>query len=100
MAQLNRISDEELASYLERMLSDGNSARADSVMDIDTFEVLNVSRKAIGEFPSDNVIPLPSWGCVDASSIRPAGHGPFAMAGFLGENSSEETAVEGAEDDE
>lgn len=61
MAKFNKISDEELAAYLEGMLSEENSARVDAAMDIDTLEVLNVSRKALDEFPTDNVISLPSW---------------------------------------
>ena len=61
MKQFNKISDEELAAYLEGMLSDKESAMVDAAMDIDTLEILNVSRKAIDEFPSDNVISLPSW---------------------------------------
>ena len=71
MKQFNKISDEELAAYLEGMLSDKESAMVDAAMDIDTLEVLNVSRKALDEFPADNVISLPSWNNVAAASIRP-----------------------------
>ena len=59
MKQFNKISDEELAAYLEGMLSDKESAMVDAAMDIDTLEILNVSRKALDEFPTDNVISLP-----------------------------------------
>ena len=69
MAKFNKISDEELAAYLEGMLSEENSARVDAAMDIDTLEVLNVSRKALDEFPTDNVISLPSWDKCCGSSI-------------------------------
>ena len=93
MKQFNKISDEELAAYLEGMLSDKESAMVDAAMDIDTLEVLNVSRRAIDEFPSENVISLPSWGNISATSIRPM-YEPLAMAGFLGDSNADETADE------
>ena len=93
MKQFNKISDEELAAYLEGMLSDKESAMVDAAMDIDTLEILNVSRKALDEFPTDNVISLPSWGNVSAASIRPM-YEPLAMAGFLGDSNVDETADE------
>ena len=98
MKQFNKISDEELAAYLEGMLSDKESAMVDAAMDIDTFEILNVSRKALDEFPTDNVISLPSWDNVAAASIRPM-YEPFAMAGFLGDSNADETADEELEED-
>lgn len=98
MKQFNKISDEELAAYLEGMLSDKESAMVDAAMDIDTFEILNVSRKALDEFPTDNVISLPSWDNVVATSIRPM-YEPLAMAGFLGDSNADETADEELEED-
>ena len=98
MKQFNKISDEELAAYLEGMLSDKESAMVDAAMDIDTLEILNVSRRAINEFPSENVISLPSWGNVSAASIRPM-YEPLAMAGFLGDSNADETADEELEED-
>ena len=98
MKQFNKISDEELAAYLEGMLSDKESAMVDAAMDIDTLEILNVSRKALDEFPTDNVISLPSWGNVSAASIRPM-YEPLAMAGFLGDSNVDETAEEEVEED-
>ena len=98
MKQFNKISDEELAAYLEGMLSDKESAEIDAAMDIDTLEILNVSRRAIDEFPSDNVITLPSWNNVAAASIRPM-YEPLAMAGFLGDSNVDETAEEEVEED-
>ena len=98
MEQFNKISDEELAAYLEGMLSEKESARVDAAMDVDTLEVLSVSRKAIDEFPSENVISLPSWGNGSAASIRPM-YGPLAMAGFLGDSNADETADEEIEED-
>ena len=93
MKQFNKISDEELAAYLEGMLSDKESAMVDAVMDIDTLEILNVSRKALDEFPTDNVISLPSWENVATASIRPM-YEPLAMAGFLGESNVEDAGEE------
>ena len=98
MKKFNKISDEELAAYLEGMLSDKESAMVDAAMDIDTFEILNVSRRAIDEFPSENVISLPSWENVAAASIRPM-YEPLAMAGFLGDSNVDETADEEIEED-
>ena len=98
MKQFNKISDEELAAYLEDILSDKESAMIDAAMDIDTFEILNVSRKALDEFPTDNVISLPSWDNVAAASIRPM-YEPLAMAGFLGDSNADETADEELEED-
>lgn len=99
MKQFNKISDEELAAYLEGMLSDKESAMVDAAMDIDTFEILNVSRKALDEFSTDNVISLPSWDNVVAASIRPM-YEPLAMAGFLGDSNADETADEEIEEDD
>lgn len=99
MKQFNKISDEELAAYLEGMLSEKESARIDAAIDIDTLEILNVSRKAIDEFPSDNVITLPSWGNIAAASIRPM-YEPLAMAGFLGDSNADETADEESDTDD
>ena len=98
MKQFNKISDEELAAYLEGILSDKESAEIDAAMDIDTLEILNVSRRAIDEFPSDNVITLPSWNNVAVASIRPM-YEPLAMAGFLGDSNVDETANEEVEED-
>lgn len=98
MKQFNKISDEELAAYLEGLLSDKDSALVDAAMDIDTLEILNVSRKALDEFHADNVISLPSWENVAATLIRPM-YEPLAMAGFLGDSNADETANEESEED-
>ena len=98
MKQFNKISDEQLAAYLEGMLSDRESAMVDDAMDIDTLEILNVSRKALDEFPTGNVISLPSWENVATVSILPM-YEPLAMAGFLGDSNADETADEEIEED-
>ena len=91
MKQFNKISDEELAAYLEGMLSEQDTAKVDNAMDIDTLEILSVSRQAMNEFHMDTVIELPSWKNVSAASasIRPL-YEPLAMAGFLGDSNSNE----------
>jgi len=80
MTLFNKISNEELAAYLDEMLSKEELAKVDSTMDIKTLEILNVSRKAIKEFPTDNVISLPPWSDATANSIlkiRTFGNGCF-----------------------
>lgn len=91
MKQFNKISDEELAAYLEGMLSDQESAKVDTAMDIDTLEVLSVSRQAMNEFHKADVIELPSWEnvLVASASIRPLDE-PLAMAGFLGDMNADD----------
>lgn len=97
MKQYNKISDEELAAYLEGMLSCEDAARIDAAMDIDTLEVLSVAGKALDEFPSDNVVSLPSWDNISVASARPI-YTPMAMAGFLGDSNSDDTCEEDSED--
>lgn len=98
MKQYTKISDEDLAAYLENMLPKQDAAKVDDAMDIDTLEVLSVSRKVINEIHNGNVVELPSWKNVsDASvSIRPLRE-QFAMAGFLGNSDSD---GENADDDD
>lgn len=85
MKQFNKISDEELAAYLDNMLPYNDSSKIEAEMDIDTLEVLNVSRKAISEFESNNIITLPFGYDIAAAPIMPLDN-PFAIAGFLGES--------------
>ena len=47
-----KISDEELAAYLDGKLSKKKSAMVNAAIDINTLEILRVSEKAIGEFPA------------------------------------------------
>ncbi len=99
MERFYKISDEELAAYLEGMLSEKDTAKVDDAMDIDTLEVLSVSCQAMDESPKDNVI-LPLWKnmSVASVSIRPL-HEPLAMAGFLGDYNSDEDDAEDSEND-
>ena len=87
-----------MAAYLEGMLSVEDTSRIDAAMDIDTLEVLSVAGKALDEFPSDNVVSLPSWNNVAATSVHPI-YRPMAMAGFLGDSNSDETFEEDSEED-
>lgn len=89
MKQYNRISDEELAAYLEGMLSGKDAARVESAMDIETLEVLSVAKKGLDKFPSAKVIQLPSWNNMPINSASPT-YSPLAMAGFLGDSNADE----------
>lgn len=89
MKHYNGISDEELAAYLEGMLSDDDSAKVDASMDIDTLEVLNVAKKGLDKFPSGKVIQLPSWNNMPINSASST-YSPLAMAGFLGDSNADE----------
>lgn len=82
MKRFNRISDEELAAYLEEMLAEDGNAMINA--DIDTLEVLSVSRKAVKEMPAENIVQLPSWNNVTPAGYR-GSYEPLAMAGFLGD---------------
>lgn len=100
MKQFNEISDEELAAYLEGMLSDLDTEKVDNAMDIDTIEILSVSRQAMNEFHKDNMVELPLWKNVTtaSASIHPL-YEPLAMAGFLGDSNSDEENEENIETD-
>lgn len=98
MIDFNKISDEELAAYLEGMLADKDVALINQGMDLDTYEMFNVSRQAMNEFSSDEIVELPSWDEVEVSSaaIKPL-YQPFAMAGFLGDVSVDDEEEENRE---
>ena len=95
MAKKMIITDEQLAAYIEGLASCSRQDLIEQNMDVDTLEVLGVSRKVLEEFADGNVIALPSWddcACRDAS---PRMYNPLAMCGFLGDN--EETEDEDGE---
>lgn len=85
------ISDEELAAYLEGMLPDNEANAIEDTMNVDTLEVLNVSRKALDEFPDNKVVDFPEWGTFAAVSTEPSRR-HFGLAGFLGDCASENEA--------
>lgn len=99
MKELNGISDEELAAYMENVLSDRETERIDRTMDVDTMEVLGVSRRAMNEFGNGNEVELPDWGsvCAETADIRPL-YAPLAMAGFLGDENGPEEGADEPED--
>ena len=97
MKQYNNISDEELAAYLEGVLSEKDSAKVNASIDIDTLEVLNVAKKGLGKFPSGNVIQLPSWNKMPISTVSST-YNHLAMAGFLGDSNADEIFDEGNDD--
>lgn len=100
MTQFNKISDEELAAYLDGILPEQEIKRINNEMDVDTFEVLSVSRRAMNDFSSDKIIDLPSWENV---SVRSTSFKPLtdtlAMAGFLGETNPDDDELEETEND-
>lgn len=98
MIDFNKISDEELAAYLEGMLADEDTALINQGMDFDTYEVLNVSRQAMDEFSSKEALELPSWDSIEvpSASIKPL-YQPLAMAGFLGDVSADDEEDENHE---
>lgn len=92
----HEISDEQLAAYLENILSTDEAADLERKMDADTLEVLGVSRRALQD------TGLPAWDIADDeypdTSVR-----HYAMAGFLGDENEddmneEDPATDGNED--
>ncbi len=100
MRQNRRISDEDLAAYLDNMLSEQDSLEIEEIVDLDTIEILSVSRKAMDELEPDNVIEFPSWGEASVPSAFGNKSRPLAMAGFLGEDNMCEDALECPEPEE
>lgn len=89
MKQFNNISDEMLAAYLDDMLAGDERAVVEAAMDVDTLEVLSVSRRAAEEMPANNIIELPSWDSHPMIDNEIAcGH--VAMAGFLGDSCADD----------
>lgn len=87
MKQSKHISDEELAAYLDKMLADKNMPLG-AINDIDTLEVLSVSREASKDRRSkQKITSLPSWNTISNSAMLNSmvGAVPFAQAGFLGD---------------
>lgn len=79
------ISDETLAAYIDGMLSKEVASRIEEHMDIDTQEVVNVTRTAIKQEGAGHRLRLPDWDSPRRYRMAcafPAA--PMAMAGFLG----------------
>lgn len=91
MKQLNKLSDEELAAYMESILSSETFAKSRDDMDVDTFEVLNVAIKARGAREADlgDMLSMPM--CYTASSVAyDADLHSLPLAGFTGDNCAED----------
>lgn len=86
--RLNKLTDEELAAYMEQILSHDALLNSSDDIDIDTYEVLSVALKARGMFVNTNR-DLPAW---DDTIIvdRQMAYTPVAMAGFTGEDNDED----------
>lgn len=95
------ISDEELAAYLDGMLSEQDAAKIDGSMDVDTLEIMNVSRRAMGGFRQGKTVKLPSWENFPAETAASgSSYEPLAMAGFLGESNTVGMSDSGQEEND
>ena len=95
-----QISEEELAAYIDGRLSASRSAELESSLTDDTIELLGVTRAAIEKVPKDNVVIFPNWSDLTATSnpfFRQ--RNPLAMAGFLGDEDSDDMATNEPEDE-
>lgn len=95
MAKKTVITDEQLAAYIEGLASCGQQNLIERNMDVDTLEVLGVSRKALEEFESSNVIALPTWDECAPCDDSPRLYNPLAMCGFLGDEEETEDGDDG-----
>lgn len=83
----HRISDEELASYLEHILKDEGIRPERNDLDLDSLEVLSAAGRALQDRPS-----MPGWDSSDDESPEIDNDDYFAMTGFLGdENDDDQT---------
>lgn len=96
----NKISEEELAAYIDGHLSASRSADLESSLTDDTIELLGVTRAAIEKVSKGNVVIFPKWGDLSASSnpfFRQ--RNPLAMAGFLGDEDNDDMASDESENE-
>ena len=86
MKPSKHISDEELAAYLDQILSN-QSMLTNSMCDIDTLEVLSVAREASKHTTQQKTTSLPSWTEIPKTAQRDlvSTTTPLAQAGFLGD---------------
>ena len=95
-----QISEEELAAYIDGRMSASRSAELESSLTDDTIELLGVTRAAIEKVPKDNVVIFPKWSDQTATSNPFFRHrNPLAMAGFLGDEDSDDMATDESEDE-
>lgn len=76
---MRNITDEQLAAFLEGRLPEKGREEVLAAMDVDTLEVLGVSRRALRQGQ------LPSWKDADGADVFRVVNRPLAMAGFLGD---------------
>lgn len=95
MAKKTVITDEQLAAYIEGLVSHDQQDLIERNMDVDTLEALGVSRKALEEFESSNVIALPAWDECAPCDDSPRLYNPLAMCGFLGDEEETEDEDDG-----
>lgn len=92
-------SEEELAAYIDGTLPESRKRDVESSLTDDMLELIGVTKAALGKVPGDNVVPFPEWGSVKPSShLFDRSQNPLAMAGFLGDDESEDT-VDGTENE-
>ena len=91
MKPSKHISDEELAAYLDQILSN-QSMPMYSMGDIDTLEVLSVAREASKHTTQQKITSLPSWTEIPKTALwnSVSACAPLAQAGFLGELCAED----------
>lgn len=91
MKPSKHISDEELAAYLDQILSN-QSMLTNSMCDIDTLEVLSVTREASKHTTQQKITSLPSWTEIPKTALRDLVNTTtsLAQAGFLGDLCAED----------
>lgn len=87
MKRLNKLSDEELAAYMEGILSPEILGQSRDDMDVDTFEVLNVAVRARGlkSSLSDECSPMPFSAYYSPASVYEDREQSMPLAGFTGD---------------
>lgn len=87
MKRLNKLSDEELAAYMEGILSPEILGKSRDDMDVDTFEVLNVAIRARGlksSFSDEcSSVPFPAY--FSPASLYEDREQSMPLAGFTGD---------------
>ena len=82
MKRLNKLSDEELAAYIEGILSTEILEKSRDDMDVAMFELLHVAMRAGACMPRPQTSPF-SWG-ITAASYKVPSDSPLLLAGFVG----------------
>lgn len=101
MKRLNKLSDEELAAYMEGILSPEILGQSRDDMDVDTFEVLNVAIRARGlkSSLSDESSPMPFPAYYTPASVYEDREHSMPLAGFTGDGLNDDEEEEFEDDD-